>query len=868
MYNPFKSKSKQTQTATFQTQQLQTEQTEHTMQFHTEEMQQTSSVNMQSTVPQKHGVFDKQQNVYGIQKTEIRNNFSDERVDAFHENLKMNVSYDRKPDWKLSKKASEYDRKAYQAYIQMMSSISHYADLSPTKTSRKTQASALSKAILSIKDYLAKYQGTFPALDKIAERYDLYFSTFCHGNMEQKTGVHINATTIEPELHTVPYATVHYADRRKDSLFPHEPSINDVKQGNLGDCYLLAGVSALINEHPEKIKECMKDNGDGTVTVRFYQKYSRLSEEQQHAYLLNRMDEKLQTLWKKTDDLSSLNDEELMFKFLQTGIALNSSSKRRDLMKCMRPNAFFDMIDKYAAEQKAAGKTLTHEERSGLITKFWDARFQMVNTLYSATEIGHAETTMKLATYLANVPEVKTQVIAYMRKALSAPNAKMDNIKYEVFSKLYQFLPEPPDAPDIEKRGPALLDTPEFHQLLDEISVKKPVTDDTMVPTYVTVTKEVPVIVKNWDIYSKDCLWLQMLEKAYAASGIHLEDADLEKINEEYQAGLKKLEQAHLSADEKEQKIKELDEKKYRQLRSYNAIIGGDSGRFIETLTGETKNETCFNQSTPDEIGKQFTALINELNAKISLHLNGFNFPISEIIGCATDVLRAKNVNTQEIKKDDGTTEMKEFYAKPLCIEDVLEAIQHPDDNMEKYLSAFCRTINRTFTGKSPKLQNLTIEGLKTILINAIKDVASSSDNLTIMYRSMSGKYTKRALIEYDRIQTALKKKIPISFGTRQYLPDGVNASGLNGESEQGGMVENHAYALIGTSLKDGKFFVRVRNPWAHGEMGYKTVKKDGKATLVPHEISAKTSGIFDMELNHFLNMVGHIEFNSTAPIN
>ena len=133
---------------------------------------------MQSEAAQKHGVFDKQEakqdNVYGIQKSEIRNNYSDERLDAFHENLKMNVSYDRKPDWTLSKKADEHDRKAYQAYIQMMSSISHYAD------------------------------------------------------------------------------------RSKDPLFAHEPSLNDVKQGCLGDCYMLAGVSTLIKEQPEKIKECRR----------------------------------------------------------------------------------------------------------------------------------------------------------------------------------------------------------------------------------------------------------------------------------------------------------------------------------------------------------------------------------------------------------------------------------------------------------------------------------------------------------------------------------------------------------------------------------------------------------------------------------
>ena len=47
-----------------------------------------------------------------------------------------------------------------------------------------------------------------------------------------------------------------------------------------------------------------------------------------------------------------------------------------------------------------------------------------------------------------------------------------------------------------------------------------------MIPTYVTVTKEVPVDVFGKDTYSEDCLWLQMLEKAYAASGMHLDETD------------------------------------------------------------------------------------------------------------------------------------------------------------------------------------------------------------------------------------------------------------------------------------------------------------------------------------------------------
>ena len=331
------------------------------------------------------------------------------------------------------------------------------------------------------------------------------------------------------------------------------------------------------------------------------------------------------------------------------------------------------------------------------------------------------------------------------------------------------------------------------------------------------------------------------------------------------------MDNAHLPANEYEQKKKELDEKRYRQLHSYNAISGGCSGIFLETLTGETVNKLDFKQSTPEEIMNQFGRLTDELIGRLSFDLDDFAIPIDEIISQTVKIIKTKNVHTQEIKKDDGTTETKEFYTKPLCIEDLVEAIEHPDagSSLEQSLNLFCPTINLYFTGKSQRLQNLTIEGLKKILVDAINDVAAVSDKLTIMHRPMSDQYTKSALIEYDRIQNALAKKIPISFGTRHYLPEGIQASGLNGESEQGGMVEGHAYALIGTSEKDGKYFVRVRNPWGSGEMGYKTIKKpDGTTALVPHKISAKTSGIFDMELNHFLNMIAHLDFNSSVPFN
>lgn len=45
---------------------------------------------------------------------------------------------------------------------------------------------------------------------------------------------------------------------------------NDVKQGALGDCYLMAGMAATARANPESIRRIVKDNGDGTFEVTLF----------------------------------------------------------------------------------------------------------------------------------------------------------------------------------------------------------------------------------------------------------------------------------------------------------------------------------------------------------------------------------------------------------------------------------------------------------------------------------------------------------------------------------------------------------------------------------------------------------------------
>lgn len=60
-----------------------------------------------------------------------------------------------------------------------------------------------------------------------------------------------------------------YRDCAHMPLFTHRPNIKDIEQGNLGDCYLLAGLISVVDQNSEEIMNIMRDNGDGTVTVCF-----------------------------------------------------------------------------------------------------------------------------------------------------------------------------------------------------------------------------------------------------------------------------------------------------------------------------------------------------------------------------------------------------------------------------------------------------------------------------------------------------------------------------------------------------------------------------------------------------------------------
>ncbi len=79
--------------------------------------------------------------------------------------------------------------------------------------------------------------------------------------------------TVDPVSNTIEdHGAYKMIDRSSEPLFSHAPCVNDIAQGRVGNCYFLATMAAICERDPDFIRGMLKDNDNGTVTVRFYDK--------------------------------------------------------------------------------------------------------------------------------------------------------------------------------------------------------------------------------------------------------------------------------------------------------------------------------------------------------------------------------------------------------------------------------------------------------------------------------------------------------------------------------------------------------------------------------------------------------------------
>ena len=156
---------------------------------------------------------------------------------------------------------------------------------------------------------------------------------------------------------------VAWEDKTNEPLFAHEPSLNDVKQGDLGDCYFLSVIGNLALTSPNIIKDMMRDNKDGTVTVRFFD-FDR-KREQQLSPVYVRVKK---TVPKKVKDNKDIYARDCLWvqliekAFVCSGLAISMQEVYDKIYEKNEKSTSFDLRDfnvsVVAGELKATGNTI------------------------------------------------------------------------------------------------------------------------------------------------------------------------------------------------------------------------------------------------------------------------------------------------------------------------------------------------------------------------------------------------------------------------------------------------------------------------------------------------------------------------------
>lgn len=93
-----------------------------------------------------------------------------------------------------------------------------------------------------------------------------------------------------------------WKNKKDTPLFSHEPTVNDLKQRMVSNCYMMAATAGMVELSPKLIKDSIVDNGNGTVTVRLYEQMT----DSEYEKFLKRFGQQLPK--EQSDDLDDMEE--------------------------------------------------------------------------------------------------------------------------------------------------------------------------------------------------------------------------------------------------------------------------------------------------------------------------------------------------------------------------------------------------------------------------------------------------------------------------------------------------------------------------------------------------------------------------------
>ncbi len=343
--------------------------------------------------------------------------------------------------------------------------------------------------------------------------YDTYLDLNMNGCLDTKRYIH---KTGEHEKNPKARTLTVWTNVEKQSLFPHEPSIHDIQQRTVQDCYMMSSLAAIAHFTPEYIKQSMRDNGDGTVTVRFYDektsdvyyKASTIEEltkdysgaEQADREKIDRklllklfsefsVNEQLQEQWKETWEKGALpvEDENGESKAEEKTVAEGELGEIDD----------FEFLDDFETEIQT-----TDGNPENPVVKGYVSRLKNLQNSFSSSN--EAWLNEMIDAILKSETEAGGKLRSVLDRIHSGGPEQAAMIAGEAFEEFAKQMCTN-DAANEELLG--------LWRKTNRQTSEQRLRNEAV---YVTVTKEVARFGGAVDAYAADSLWVQMIEKAAA----------------------------------------------------------------------------------------------------------------------------------------------------------------------------------------------------------------------------------------------------------------------------------------------------------------------------------------------------------------
>lgn len=614
-----------------------------------------------------------------------------------------------------------------------------------------------------------------------------------------------------------------------EPLFTHEPCIQDVQQGSLGDCYFLAAVSSVIQHNPKQLMENIRDNGNNTVTVRFFRKRTQSEvnkDGENKEYLrLEQMDyanmtakERFHRLLGSLASQQLRPNQPLTLEFIKKSGLLTDKDAQNHVKELMQSH-----VQKFQMTPQQANEYLRNKEQIKTYTEmFWSSKDATLTSLKDQIQSMSGDWLQKTAagkTVVDSVLDSTPPALAALVSTLKDPKSTMEqamaqllaaNFHHEFFRK---YVMETFSQNYKAETGK------DFDRLnLDDTEVFQEIR--------VTVTKDLPEQeiggFATKELYAKGPLWLRLMEKAYAASGLNGQDGSkhLEALPHSFESmeggG---IDSAFMHLTGKKAAFRNLMGSVSTKSDSDVSLIGGMDKFLNAKLQKEQQGQAAKTSSTKLTLSDKLTAAYQDV----------FENRQKE----------AKQLQKllEQHEKDQTGTAGKYIYRK---------SASGIDDLVNLIVNSKMKLVDGSVQSEENQ------QARRELALRLAGDLAKSKDH-NLQFARFTGEYTDNALDVYNQIEKAIRDGKALGAGSQRFIPQNVNASGRNQEAIREGIAEGHAYSIMGVKediQKKAKFVV-LRNPWASGELSYHK-REDGSIAGEPLG-GLSNDGVFLIELNDFM---------------